>query len=204
MRPATILSLAVVAICTAATDIHMHAVADLIARAMDPATMNPTKVSVLSVLKTAMPAPTGTATNIVLPTGKILPQWFQNLPDDVMVLLAQLYPGAPTTAATAAPAANNSSSSTQNSTDLRTASLTTSTTRLGSALATAAATGHSNGSTVVSTGSLVGITKNGTLSTAAPGLDRPGKSAGAKNTVDTGARSALMGLSVAVAFCVFA
>lgn len=218
MKPTTILSLTLATTSTAAANTNVHAVADLIARAMDPATMDPTKLSVLSVLKTAMPTPTGTATDIVLPTGDVAPQWYKDLPADVMVLLAQMYPATPTAAVseTALLVANTSSTSIQDSIVSLTASQTTLTRTLELApatlTATASGTGYSNGSTVVSTGSLFGNNTNGKTATAsgtgvatgAPGLTLPGTSAGAKNTVGVGVWSVVMGLGVAAAFCLFA
>ncbi|KAI4701446.1 hypothetical protein J4E81_003186 [Alternaria sp. BMP 2799] len=59
-------------------------------RAIDPATMNPTLLSVLSVLKTAMP----TGPNAPMPTGDMEPNWYQKLPGDVKSLLPELYPAA--------------------------------------------------------------------------------------------------------------
>lgn len=221
MKPMTILSLAIAATTTTATASNAHEVADLVARAMDPATMDPAKFSVLSVLKTAMPTPTGTATDIVLPTGDIAPQWYKDLPADVMVLLVQMYPVTPTAAVseTALPAPSGYSSSLQGVTASATASQTTLTKSLEAASITLSAsawgTGYSNGSVVVSTGSLspnvTGITGGRTatasgtgVSTGKPGLELPGTSAGVKNTVGTGSVVAALGFTVAVAFCYFA
>ncbi|KAI4946749.1 hypothetical protein J4E91_006921 [Alternaria rosae] len=64
--------------------------ANLQDRAIDPATMNPTLLSVLSVLKTAMP----TGPNAPMPTGDLEPNWYQQLPGDVKSLLPELYPAA--------------------------------------------------------------------------------------------------------------
>lgn len=211
MKPTTILSLTVTATSTAAANTDIHAVADLIARAMDPATMDPTKVSVLSVLKTAMPTPTGTATDIVLPTGDVAPQWYKDLPADVIMLLAQMYPATPTATVvsqTAALAMNDFSSSIQDSTASQT--MLTRTLELvptpTTVLATAISTGPSDGSTVVSTGSLFGNTTNATLATGAPiGIpSQPGTSVGAKNAVGAGVWSVAMGVGIAAAFCLFA
>lgn len=59
-----------------------------VARAIDPQTMDPTKLSVLSVLHTAVPTGLG-----ALPTGDAMPAWYQQLPEDVKSLLPKLYPG---------------------------------------------------------------------------------------------------------------
>ncbi|KAF3034738.1 hypothetical protein E8E11_004518 [Didymella keratinophila] len=197
MKPTTILSLAAAATTTTATASNVHEVANLIARAIDPATMDPTKLSVLSVLQTAMPTPTGTETDIVLPTSDIAPQWYKDLPADVMVLLAQMYPATPTTA---------------DSTASVTASAAASQTTLS---VTATGVGYSNGSVVVSTGLLspnvTGIT-GGTTATASstgdptgkPGLELPGTSAGTRGAVPTEVLSAVIGLSVAAVFFLFA
>jgi hypothetical protein len=225
MKPAIILSLALAASTTTATASNVHAVADLIARAIDPATMDPIKFSVLSVLKTAMPTPTGTVTDIVLPTGDVAPQWYKDLPADVMVLLAQMYPAISAAAVSeaASSAMTVSSSSIQDSTASATASETASATASQTTLtktleiasvtpsASVWGTGYSNGSAVVSTGLLspnvTGVT-GGTASTGVatgkPSLELPGTSAGAKNAVGTGSLSAVMGFCLAAAFCLFA
>ncbi|KAF2855462.1 hypothetical protein T440DRAFT_155470 [Plenodomus tracheiphilus IPT5] len=63
---------------------------ELLGRAIDPATMDPTQLSVLSVLKTALagvslpPAPSS--------SGSPEPEWFVKLPEDVKSLLPELYP----------------------------------------------------------------------------------------------------------------
>ena len=62
--------------------------AGLAARLIDPATMDPTRFSVLSVLKTAIP----TSPNTPMPTGDYEPEWYEKLPDDVKSLLQVLYP----------------------------------------------------------------------------------------------------------------
>lgn len=213
MKPTTILSLTAATITTA-TASNAHNVADLIARAMDPATMDPTKFSVLSVLKTAMPSPTGTATDIVLPTGDVAPQWYKDLPADVMVLLAQMYPATATAAVseTSALAGSRGSSEIQDST--ASASQTTVTKSLEAASVTASAAawgmGYSTGSVANSTGSLTPnatditggrtATASGTgVATGKPGLELPGTSAGTKRsiTTSTGVGAALGLLAVA-------
>ncbi|KAG9188808.1 hypothetical protein G6011_07513 [Alternaria panax] len=73
----------------------------LMDRAIDPATMNPTLFSVLSVLKTGMP----TGPNVPMPTGGSEPDWYQKLPEDVKSLLPKLYPVEPTAQAVVAAAA---------------------------------------------------------------------------------------------------
>jgi hypothetical protein len=62
--------------------------AGLAARLIDPATMDPTRFSVLSVLKTAIP----TSPNTPMPTGDYEPEWYEKLPDDFKSLLQVLYP----------------------------------------------------------------------------------------------------------------
>lgn len=68
----------------------------LMQRAIDPTTMDPTRLSVLSVLKTAMP----TGTTAVMPTDTEEPQWYAQLPEDVKSLLPVLYPATPVESAT--------------------------------------------------------------------------------------------------------
>ena len=90
---------------------NVHVVGDLKAREIDPATMDPTKLSMLSVLKTAVPTLTGT--ELALPTGRntrigdFSAQWLQDLPPEFLVLLAQMYPTTHTSE-TAAPATSTS------------------------------------------------------------------------------------------------
>ncbi|CAI9625456.1 unnamed protein product [Alternaria burnsii] len=72
----------------------------LMDRDIDPATMNPTLFSVLSVLKTGMP----TGPNVPMPTGNSEPDWYQRLPEDVKSLLPSFYPVAPTAQAVVAAA----------------------------------------------------------------------------------------------------
>ncbi|RYN33959.1 hypothetical protein AA0113_g6014 [Alternaria arborescens] len=72
----------------------------LMDRDIDPATMNPTLFSVLSVLKTGMP----TGPNVPMPTGNSEPDWYQRLPEDVKSLLPSFYPVGPTAQAVVAAA----------------------------------------------------------------------------------------------------
>lgn len=212
MKQTNILSLAIVATATTATASHVHGLDDLIARAMDPAAMDPTKLSVLSVLKTAMPMPTGTATEIVLPTGDIAPQWYKDLPADVMVLLAQMYPMTSTAVVseTELPVESRDLSLIQDST----ASQATLTKSLEAASVTLS-NSSPNGSVAASTSSVssnftsitgeTNATASGTgVPTGKPGLELPGKSAGTKETISTGLLSAIAGLSVAASFLLFA
>ncbi|KAL6711892.1 hypothetical protein ACN47E_002935 [Coniothyrium glycines] len=62
--------------------------ASIAAREIDPQTMDPTRLSVLQILKTAMP----TDANVPLPTGGTEPSWYAQLPADVKALLPGLYP----------------------------------------------------------------------------------------------------------------
>lgn len=212
MKPTTILSLAAATITTA-TASNAHEVAGLIVRAMDPATMDPARLSVLSVLKTAMPSPTGTATDIALPTGDVAPQWYKDLPADIMVLLAQMYPATPTAAVseTSPLAESRSSFEIQDSTASPSQTTLTRSLEVASVTASAAAwgTGYSNGSVAVSTGSLTpnvtGTTGGRTASTSGtgvatgkPGLELPGTSAGTRRSTTTStAVGAAFGLLIA-------
>ena len=164
--------------------------------------MDPTKLSVLSVLRTAMPTATGT--DIVLPTGSATPQWYKDLPADVMVLLAQMYPATPT----ATDVVSQTSSVTVNKVDgtetavEETASSVTSQTTLTRTLelvpmATVSATS-------LSTAEPNESSANGTFSTGKSSPTHSAFSTGAKNTVATGKWSVVMGLSVAALFCFFA
>ena len=98
--------LPIMALATSASARNVHVMGDLKAREIDPATMDPTKLSILSVLKTAIPTLSGT--ELAVPTGDTRigdysAQWIQNLPPDFLTLLAQMYPTTHTSE-TAAPA----------------------------------------------------------------------------------------------------
>jgi hypothetical protein len=60
---------------------------DFVARAIDPKTMDPTRLSVLSVLKTAIPC----SARYPKATGEV-DEWYSKLPVDVKSLLPSLYP----------------------------------------------------------------------------------------------------------------
>lgn len=98
--------LPIMALAASASARNVHVMGDLKAREIDPATMDPTKLSILSVLKTAIPTLSGT--ELAVPTGDTRigdysAQWIQNLPPDFLTLLAQMYPTTHTSE-TAAPA----------------------------------------------------------------------------------------------------
>ncbi|KAA8616791.1 hypothetical protein PtrSN002B_003623 [Pyrenophora tritici-repentis] len=57
-------------------------------RALDPATMDPTRFSILKVLKSAMPS----GTDVPMPKADFEPEWYQKLPVDVKEMLPGLYP----------------------------------------------------------------------------------------------------------------
>lgn len=190
MKPTTILSTSAILVTALASTAHpnVHAVADLVARAMDPATMNPTKVSVLSVLKTAMPT-SGTGTDIVLPTGTVMPQWYKDLPAEIMVLLAQMYP------ATTAGSAESGTSATSASASAQTGGASQSTLTRTLELVGSSATAGSSGTQTDA---------NATLSTGQPSPTQSALSTGAKNSVGIGRWSLAMGMGVAAGFCFFA
>ncbi|KZM25622.1 uncharacterized protein EKO05_0001943 [Ascochyta rabiei] len=193
MRPTTILTVSAITASAVASTTYpnVHAVVDLNARAMDPATMDPTKLSVLSVLKTVMPTATGT--DVVLPTGGATPQWYKDLPADVMVLLVQMYPVAQVAAVsgTSSIAANASSSLAQ---ETLAASQTT---RTRSLELVSTATGNA---TSLSTGSSNNVAANGTLPTGAPSPSKSTFSTGAKNTVRLESWSFVLALGVTACF----
>lgn len=66
---------------------------ELLGRAIDPANMNPTQLSVLSVLKTALASVSLPSTP--LPSDAPEPEWFAKLPKDVKSLLPEFYPATP-------------------------------------------------------------------------------------------------------------
>jgi hypothetical protein len=85
--------------------LNEHGLSGLAARGLDPKTMDPTRLSVLSVLHTAMP------TDVVfpIPTGDPEPDWYQKLPEDVKSLLPILYPAENSTTSASATASATSS-----------------------------------------------------------------------------------------------
>ncbi|OSS49843.1 hypothetical protein B5807_06040 [Epicoccum nigrum] len=176
MKPTSILPIAALAASASARNVHV--VGDLMAREIDPATMDPTKLSVLSVLKTAIPTPTGTETAIALPTGDFTPQWYKDLPADVIVLLAQMYPATPTSASSTSATSTSAAATVPTTTSTSNGTLST-----------------INGTSAVSTGN---------IPTSKPNSSQPASSIGAKNTVGTGSWSVAVGLSVAALFCLLA
>ncbi|KAH6638354.1 hypothetical protein C7974DRAFT_411781 [Boeremia exigua] len=201
MKLTTILSTCALLASAIASTVHpnIHAVADLIARDVDLATMDPTKLSILSVLKTAMPTPTGTDTEIALPTGDVAPQWYKDLPADVMVLLAQMYPATSSVAVGTSSETAIVSPSTSSPSMQEVSSMSATQTTLTRTLELVpTVTAVSNGS--LSTGSSSATLANGTLTTGSPSPTQSSVSTGAKNTVDIKLWSLVMGLSIAVLF----
>lgn len=195
MKSRTIFSISTLAVGAMASSAHpnIHAVADLLARAIDPATMDPTKLSVLSVLKTAMP----TATNAALPTGDSIPQWYQDLPADVMVLLAQMYPATPS--AEAVGETLTSGSNAVSSSARGTAAVSLSQTTLTKIL-DLVPTATSNTTALSPTDT----SANGTMSTGLPSPTQSAFSTGTKTAVGSEKWSVAMGLGVAACFFFFA
>lgn len=148
--------------------------------------------------------PTETGTDIVLPTGSATPQWYKDLPADVMVLLAQMYPATPTasevvsqTSSATLPKVDGTENTVQG-TSSSIVSQTTLTRTLESVPVATAST------TSLSTGEPNESSANGTLSTGKSIPTQSAFSIGAKNTVATGKWSVVMGLGVAALFCFFA
>jgi hypothetical protein len=106
MKLTTILP--IVALAANAFARNVHVVGGLMAREIDPATMDPTKLSILAVLKTAIP--TLSDGELALPTGDVLtPQnWIQNLSPEILPLLGDYYPTTQITPATATPTTSES------------------------------------------------------------------------------------------------
>jgi hypothetical protein len=67
---------------------NAHGLEDLVARGIDPKTVDPTRLSVLSVLRTAIPS----GPDFAQPTSDFEPEWYRKLPEDVKSLLPSLYP----------------------------------------------------------------------------------------------------------------
>ncbi|KNG46619.1 hypothetical protein TW65_06845 [Stemphylium lycopersici] len=95
MKATLIFSLATSALASAvqfpynnAANVNAAIAGTLMNRAIDPATMDPTQFSILSVLKTAMP----TGPNMPMPSRGVEPVWYKELPEDVKVLLPKFYP----------------------------------------------------------------------------------------------------------------
>ncbi|KAG9199670.1 hypothetical protein G6514_008225 [Epicoccum nigrum] len=214
MKPTSILPIAALAVSASARNVHV--IGDLMAREIDPATMDPTKLSVLSVLKTAIPTPTGTETAIALPTGDFTPQWYKDLPADVIMLLAQMYPATPTSASSTSAtstsavavsettaASSNASSSVSQETASVSASASASQTALTKTLETVPTTTSTSNGTL-STINGTSAVSTGDIPTSKPNSSQPASSIGAKNTVGTGSWSVAVGLSVAALFCLLA
>jgi hypothetical protein len=91
----------------ASAALNAHDIENLVVREIDPKTMDPTRLSVLSVLKTAIP----TGSNFPQPTGGFEPEWFSKLPADVKSLLPSLYPAAAVASEAASSASTTASSS---------------------------------------------------------------------------------------------
>lgn len=69
------------------SQLDAHDIEDMLARSIiDPKIINPTKLSVLRILKTAVPSG-----DFAHPTGDSAPDWVKNLPWDVKSLLPELY-----------------------------------------------------------------------------------------------------------------
>ncbi|KAH7408442.1 hypothetical protein DE146DRAFT_374791 [Phaeosphaeria sp. MPI-PUGE-AT-0046c] len=75
--------------------LNAHDIQDLVARAIDPTTMDPVRLSVLSVMRTAIPS----GPDFPRPTNGVEPEWWQKLPADVKSLLPVLYPATETVVA---------------------------------------------------------------------------------------------------------
>ncbi|KAF2831391.1 hypothetical protein CC86DRAFT_138810 [Ophiobolus disseminans] len=135
----------------AASDAQLNAreVEELVARFIDAKTMDPARLSVLSVLKTAIPP----GPDFPRPTGGFEPEWYSKLPADVKSLLPKLYP-APVVAASAN--VSVSASTTSNSTTAMPTCVTSTITKtLHHVSAGTAAANRSS-------------TSNGTIATATP------------------------------------
>ncbi|KAI8940320.1 hypothetical protein NX059_004014 [Plenodomus lindquistii] len=196
---------------------------NVIPRAIDPATMNPTQLSVLSVLKTALsgvslpPAPTA--------SNAPDPEWFTSLPADIKSLLPVLYPATaiaveatPTPSSSSiefgvatAPSLTLSPSPTPLSNEFGVAtapSLTLSDVLTANATSTAAVTitkslQHAPG--VTGTGDL-GPTSNGTLTAHAPSASHTTStvSGGASIKDEMKMLVAVMWIGATAGFCLFA
>ena len=172
---------------------------ELLARMMDPQTMDPMRLSVLSVLKTAMP----TDSEAPMPTGGNSPQWYQDLPADVIILLAQMYPAEPTSdvvSSTSAPAAGSSSSLAKSSSSSQAVSSSpTSTASLQSTSTSADTSGSASPTATVS--SSEGLPTATQTPTPSPS-NLP--SAGTRAVIRTDALATVLGVSVGACFFLFA
>lgn len=94
MKPSLSVSFTALASCALATKapLNPHDIQDLVARAIDPTTMDPVRLSVLSVMRTAIPS----GPDFPRPTNGVEPEWWQKLPEDVKSLLPVLYPATET------------------------------------------------------------------------------------------------------------
>jgi hypothetical protein len=179
-----------------------HEARELMARMMDPQTMDPMRLSVLSVLKTAMP----TGADAPMPTGSNSPKWYQDLPPDIMILLAQMYPAGPTSdvvSATSAPAAVSSSLPGESSSSSQAVSGSpTSTASLQSTATPTMSTGTSGSASPTATASSDGTLPAATQTPTPSPSDLP--SAGTRATIRADALATVLGVSVGACFFLFA
>ncbi|CAO2656763.1 Nn.00g055660.m01.CDS01 [Neocucurbitaria sp. VM-36] len=96
MKLLVVLPVLVIGTLASKVELNNPEIMALLGRAIDPKTMDPTQLSVLSVLRTAMP----TGPDTPLPTGDYEPEWYQKLPAEVKSLLPSLYPAATIATAT--------------------------------------------------------------------------------------------------------
>jgi hypothetical protein len=188
--------------------LRAHDVADLVARDTDPKTMDPTRLSVLSVLRTAIPS----GSDFPRPTGDFEPEWYQKLPEDVKSLLPSLYP-APASAtselvslfALTAVAATPSPILTPQSQPVTSTSTTTSTTRVTVTKTVYHKPSLSTGTGVPSNGSsMIPIPTNGTMPTGLPSPSPSLFTGGANTVVKVETLAALAWVGVAAGFVLFA
>lgn len=96
MKSYNILSALAFATLAFSARLNVYGLEDLVPRDIDPKTMDPTRLSVLSVLRTAIPS----GSDFPKPTGDFEPDWYKNLPADVKSLLPSLYPATSTLTST--------------------------------------------------------------------------------------------------------
>ncbi|KAH7087010.1 hypothetical protein FB567DRAFT_57027 [Paraphoma chrysanthemicola] len=92
MRPTSIFFIFAFATASHAGSVQLgaHEANDLFVRATGPKTMDPARLSILSILKTAIASDPA----FPRPTGDFEPEWYQKLPEDVKQILPSLYPAA--------------------------------------------------------------------------------------------------------------
>ncbi|KAF1912324.1 hypothetical protein BDU57DRAFT_582486 [Ampelomyces quisqualis] len=206
MKYIIFLTIALVAFASVSSaQLKAHDVADLVAR---DTYLNPTRLSVLSVLRTAIPS----GSNFPRPTGDFVPEWYQKLPEDVKSLLPSLYPAtvaeiSATSELVSSPQhfSTHSCSRSYLKSPITTTILISSTTHITVTKTVHYAPSLSTGTGVPSNGSsTISTPSNGTMSTGLPSPSVPPFLGGANSVVKVETLAALAWVGLAAGFFLFA